>query len=108
RWLWRHDHGGDFSVRSAYKLLTSMNNPDIDALSPFLWHKQMSPIPYRTISLISFTRLEVRVFAVLLCSLFGYVVFGLCGTKGTIEYLRLRRLHLTRCYIRLKCIPFGG
>ncbi|MCH95243.1 cysteine-rich receptor-like protein kinase, partial [Trifolium medium] len=42
-WQWRrqHDQGGGYSVRSAYKLLTSMATPNIDALSNFLWHKQV-------------------------------------------------------------------
>ncbi|GAU41251.1 hypothetical protein TSUD_97860 [Trifolium subterraneum] len=41
QWLWRHDTGGDYSVRSVYKLLNTMALHDMDAMSNFLWHKQV-------------------------------------------------------------------
>ncbi|MCI28894.1 kinesin-like protein, partial [Trifolium medium] len=41
QWLWRPDNEGGYSVRSAYKLLTAMASPDMDAMSTFLWHKQV-------------------------------------------------------------------
>ncbi|GAU48931.1 hypothetical protein TSUD_373400 [Trifolium subterraneum] len=40
-WLWRHDTSGGYSVQSAYKLLTSLVPPEVDAMSNFLWHKQV-------------------------------------------------------------------
>ncbi|MCI35872.1 70 kDa peptidyl-prolyl isomerase, partial [Trifolium medium] len=41
QWLWRHDAGGGYSVKDAYRLLTTMDPPGVDAASDLIWHKQV-------------------------------------------------------------------
>ncbi|PNX70465.1 receptor-like kinase, partial [Trifolium pratense] len=40
-WLWRHDPGDDYTVRSAYLLLTSRDVPDAEVSTDLIWHQQV-------------------------------------------------------------------
>jgi hypothetical protein len=40
-WQWQHDPNSGFSVRGAYKLLTSQRYVTLDAAEELIWHKQV-------------------------------------------------------------------
>ncbi|GAU43191.1 hypothetical protein TSUD_300780 [Trifolium subterraneum] len=41
KWLWRHDHGGGYTVRGAYMLLTCTDIVAEDVPTDLIWHKQV-------------------------------------------------------------------
>ena len=41
QWRWRYDHCGGYSVKGAYKLLTSQESYSVAAASYLIWHKQV-------------------------------------------------------------------
>ncbi|PNX58748.1 70 kDa peptidyl-prolyl isomerase [Trifolium pratense] len=41
KWLWKPDIGGSNSAKSAYQLPTTLASPEMNAMSTFLWHKQV-------------------------------------------------------------------
>ncbi|MCH79613.1 cysteine-rich receptor-like protein kinase, partial [Trifolium medium] len=41
KWLWRHETGGGYTVRSAYLLLTARDYHVVDTTATLIWHKQV-------------------------------------------------------------------
>jgi hypothetical protein len=40
-WLWRNDTIEGYLVRDVYQLLTTIDDPEVDATSYLIWHKQV-------------------------------------------------------------------
>ncbi|GAU35959.1 hypothetical protein TSUD_207630 [Trifolium subterraneum] len=120
RWQWQPDPVGGYTVRGAYKLLTSQDSVIMDDADKLIWHSQLTlcywlweaeSAHHLFISCSTFGSLWTLVDLerdAPFCSSFGLFVCELCGRKEITGYFEAQQAVPFNCSIRSSYSPLGG